>query len=289
RLDYDRANDLMYCGIDFVAICGDADGDGDPSGTSAALQCLGGTDVPNLGAGESVCVMLDTNVDGTPDVIIGVPGTGTGFTAAAFVPGQPPAFAFGADLPANTGSLHGPINAMHTDFEFTIPAFSTLPGFALPDPQHQTIRFVISAFAGSTVDAGIADDLLNPSLVTLLCEGFDDLPPDTEVNVQYVREGLMIDGASHTGLLGVYTQPLDDPSPGDNPPVTFPNILRTKSTPTDTPGDEGRIRFRFVSPLDGTTPIGATVASLWLIDVQASGGGIPDGTVLQALDVDEQV
>jgi hypothetical protein len=87
----------------------------------------------------------------------------------------------------------------------------------------------------------------------------------------------------------VYTEPLDDPNVADNPPVTFPNILRTKSTPTDTPGDEGRIRFRFVSPLDGTTPIGATVASLWIIDVQASGGGVPDGTVLQALDESEQV
>ncbi|MBI3847755.1 MAG: hypothetical protein HY292_24225, partial [Planctomycetes bacterium] len=138
--------------------------------------------------------------------------------------------------------------------------------------------------------AGIGDDLVNPTLVTLVCEGFDSLPTNTEVNTQFAAEGLLVDGASHTGFLGVYTfRQSDDPNSPDNPPVTQPNILRTKSTPTDLAGDEGRINFHFVDPLDGTTPLGATAASLWIIDITSSGGGTADGSVLNAFDPNDAI
>jgi len=83
----DRESDALLIGSECFGICGDADGDGDPSRTSAALAALGGVDVPNLGRTESFAMALDFNYsvadywpsfqpDLNPpfDLIVGKPG-----------------------------------------------------------------------------------------------------------------------------------------------------------------------------------------------------------------------
>lgn len=62
-MQYDRYYDELLFGIDCFGICGDADGDGDASRTSAQLQALGGTDVAGLGSTESFAIALDFNLD----------------------------------------------------------------------------------------------------------------------------------------------------------------------------------------------------------------------------------
>src|SRR5262249_51139281 len=145
KLQYDRLTDTMYIGIDFVSIAGDADNDGDPGTTSAALSCRGGIDFPNLGDSESIDIALDTNLDGLRDVIVGVSGLVdvSGFAIANYVEPNIPPFAYGAPL-ANPVSLFGPIDAAHPDFEITIGNFSTLPNLGAPDPINGTFKFAIS-------------------------------------------------------------------------------------------------------------------------------------------------
>lgn len=78
-LDYDHDTDTLRLGIDFFGIAGDADGDGDPGGTSGALSGRGGVDYPNLSQSESIAVALDVDADGTADLVVGVPsGEATG-------------------------------------------------------------------------------------------------------------------------------------------------------------------------------------------------------------------
>ena len=172
RLTYNAASDTMYVGMNTFNIAGDADGDGNPGGTSAWLSTDGGTDVPDLGGTESIAVYFDLNKDGTFDVIAGVSATTdiTGFTVAAFS-GSPfnPAYAFGAALPTHTGSYHASPSAAKPDFEFTITNFSTLPG-----SDASVGGFRVGAFMGSLEDDGIGEDFIqyqqNPhTTVTIVC------------------------------------------------------------------------------------------------------------------------
>jgi len=152
RLTYDAATDTMYVGINTFGICGDADGDGDPGGTSAWLASTGGVDLLNLGSTETIAVYFDLDKDGTfasPDfdVIAGVSSTDHifGFKVAEFS-GDPynPGAAFGTSLPTHTGSYHANPSAAAPDFEFTILNFSTLPG-----SDDSVGGFIVWAFLGS--------------------------------------------------------------------------------------------------------------------------------------------
>ncbi|MBI1850091.1 MAG: hypothetical protein HYR85_07080 [Planctomycetes bacterium] len=285
KLQYDRLTDTLYVGIDFVAIAGDVDNDGDPGTSSPGLTCRGGIDFANLGDSECIAMAFDTNLDGLRDVIVGVSGLVdiTGFTAATYVEPNPPPFAFGAPIPGAT--LFTPIDAAHPDFEFSIANFSQLPGLGSPDPVNGTFKFAVSTFAGSLADDGYGEDNTNPNLVTLLCTGFDDQESGTEINTQYSSSGVVVDGISHSAFPGAFTaRPTDDPSMNDNLPVNPPNMLKTKQDALDLTSDTGFINFHFVSPLDGITSVGATTASLWFIDVESSGGGVPDGSYYNAFD-----
>jgi hypothetical protein len=159
RLTYNATTDILYVGINTFGICGDADGDGNPGGTSAWLAAGLGTDTPNLSGTESIAVYFDLNQDGTFDVVAGVSDSTdiTGFTVATFS-GSPfyPAGAFGSALPSHTGSYYANPSAAAPDFEFTILNFSTLPG------QDTSLGgFSVGAFMGSLQDDGIGEDLLN--------------------------------------------------------------------------------------------------------------------------------
>ena len=71
-LAYDETTDELKIGIDTLGICGDADGDGDPSVTSPALAGNGGQDTANFSGQEVFTISLDLDNDGVPDVVTGV-------------------------------------------------------------------------------------------------------------------------------------------------------------------------------------------------------------------------
>ncbi len=160
RFFYDRQSDVLYVGINFFGIAGDADGDGDPANSSVTLTALGGSDVSNLGVGEAIQVAFDWNEDEVFDTIAGVPidADASAFSIAADLspagPGETqPSSSSGFGTPL-TGiePFVGASGAVAPDFEFKIPKVSTLSGF------NAAAGFTFRAFAGSLVDAGIGDD-----------------------------------------------------------------------------------------------------------------------------------
>ena len=178
-LHYDPVSDVLSVGLETLGIAGDADGDGD-EGTTAPWLMDGGVDDPLFGGTESVAITLDTDLDGLPDVIAGVPALTdiSGFAVATFS-GSPftPGFAFGAPLPGHEGFINLPASAGAPHAEFTIESFSLLPGFV-----GGALEFGFRAYTGSFSDGGIGEDHLPYTLVTLpecaasdaTCDGVDD-------------------------------------------------------------------------------------------------------------------
>jgi len=160
RLYYYAAGDTMYVGINVGAnastILGDADGNGDPGGTSAWLATNGGTDLADLGSSETAAVFFDLDSDGTYDVIAGISGSVdySGFSVNIFAGSFFPPYNFGTSLPGNTGSKSSNPNASEPDLEFTITNWSTLP------QQDGDSVFCVGAFLGSLEDDGIGEDFL---------------------------------------------------------------------------------------------------------------------------------
>lgn len=156
RLAYDATSDKMFVGLNFFGIAGDADGDGDPGRASQ------GVDLPDLGGLESIVVAIDTNLDGTPDLIAGVPAgkpAGKAGTAAFDVASYKASsmglgFSFGQSLTEHAGELAFSPSAEHPDFEFTIGNFIDLPGL---DPKE---GFIVSAFAGTSSDIVAGEDYI---------------------------------------------------------------------------------------------------------------------------------
>ena len=157
---WDRNTDILYVGIDTYGVALDADGDGDPGATSPELLALLGMDVADMGGTESFGVYFDIDQDGQFDIISGVSANTNvaGFTTAAFA-GLPtvPAFAFGAPLPALTGSLFANPSASAPDVEFTIPNFSTVP---LSSGVDTAGTIDVGVFMGSFSDDGIGEDFI---------------------------------------------------------------------------------------------------------------------------------
>ena len=156
RLYYDAGNSTMYVGINVQSILGDADGDGNPGGTSGWLAANGGADLSNLAGSETAAVYFDLNQDGTWDVIAGISGSAdyTGFSVNVFTGSFNPPNNFGASLPGNTGSISPNPSANDPDLEFTITSWSTLPG------HDGSPAFCVGAFLGSQQDDGIGEDYL---------------------------------------------------------------------------------------------------------------------------------
>ena len=164
-VEYDEATDTMYVGIDCFVICGDSDGDGDPSGTSTTLAGLGGEDVANFGPGESFGLLIDTDNDysdsgGDFDVVIGVrdeddlSAIGV-FTYTGLIGEEMVNEVWGTRLP-NTVTLFQSPNAAAPDLEFSIANFSTLPGFT-PGQLPQTYQLHLGMGALG-IDDGIGED-----------------------------------------------------------------------------------------------------------------------------------
>jgi len=175
HFNYDEVSDVMSVGVACDGICGDADGDGGDT-TSDWLREVGGTDVANLGDGEIVALLIDTDRDYAEDdnfeATIGVgirhdvgnfgayETGGESAVRAAMFPGTA--------LP-NSVELFSPPSHAAPDLEFHIGSFSTLPG--LRHRPGQDIRFHVMMFMASWVDAGIGEDFVGnqryPILVTV--------------------------------------------------------------------------------------------------------------------------
>ena len=157
RFVYDAEKDVLYVGINFFGIAGDADGNGNPSGSSAELISRGGQDLADLASSEAIQILFDWNGDGEFDTIAGVPtdANASAFSVAPYLSpaGEFPAQSnrFGAPI-TGVGQFIGAFNVAAPDFEFRIPNASTLPGF------DAARGFEFQAFAGSFQDDGIGED-----------------------------------------------------------------------------------------------------------------------------------
>jgi len=195
---YDAERDQASFGLDFVEIAGDADADGDPGGTSQALDDRGGIDEPDLAGKEGIAVAFDLDRDGSIDYLAGVP------TGAASIGPGPACEAFDLNdcfalfeadegMPIGLGNAFGPRvgwpfvqgpkpSAAAPDLEFGIGSWRELMASAgLPfDPCSVPPSVDVRVFAGSFADDGIAEDFLpnGSGFVTL------DFPASASVECQ---------------------------------------------------------------------------------------------------------
>jgi hypothetical protein len=209
-LNYDHATDTLYVGVDTFGICGDADGDGNPGGTSGWLAGLGGMDLADLSGTESFCLLIDTNNDyvsgiGGPgiDVVVGVNSANdiTTFGAYNFV-GDPlnPQVGFGAALP-NTVTLYANPSAAAPDMEFSIANFSTLPNASFTPGQ--AFSFQINLFMGSLQDNGVGEDYISSAGATVPVNVVGQPPPEPGVVPE--ASTLILLGSGLAGL-GAYAR-----------------------------------------------------------------------------------
>jgi hypothetical protein len=162
RFVYDPEDDSLYVGINFFGVAGDADGDGNPSTTSAALTQVGGRDIADLGSSEAIQIQFDWNLDEKFETIAGIPRDARNASDFMVASDLSPAtdrlparlLGFGTPVPGVT-SFIGAVGGPRPDFEFKIPKVSTLPGF------DASKGFNFRAYAGSFVDDGIGEDFTN--------------------------------------------------------------------------------------------------------------------------------
>ncbi len=258
---YDKPSDTLYVGAltfsysgsGLPIIFGDADGDGDPGGTSATLAAQGGEDHPDLADEEFFSLIFDFDSDfGTdPEVIAGLsaerqllggfrvsevalPHPGVNFSLLSSY--------YGAVVPASSGSavFQSP-SSLAPHLEFTVTGFSVLPGFPnlqLSNPD-ETIGLIFKS--GSIGDDGIGDEDIQ--IFLFLKEFFDqdgDNIPDAEDNdsdndgipnpTEQDLDGIDTDGDCHVSSEEAAASGLDTDGDGDID-------ANDGFVPTDTDGD----------------------------------------------------
>ncbi len=165
HFDLDLTADELNIGIAFYGAAGDADGDGGEGTTSPWLAGYSGTDIPNLGMSESICMALDLDFDGAYDIIAGVDSNGPGHQVALYDynPGGIN-WSFGADASSfDHGHFYG------HDVEFRIGGLENYATGA-----EYCIGY--STFAGSLEDDGIGEDYANGTLCFENDEVLAELP-----------------------------------------------------------------------------------------------------------------
>ncbi len=175
---YSQPSDTLFVGIrtfddaGIPTIFGDADGDGDPGGTSAGLAASSGLDYPNLSVAEFFGLVFDFdavagNLGDTPEIVAGssvgrqLPA---GFRVSEVTPGQSifdisSNGYYGPTVAASTASsvfVSPGVGAPH--LEFTIVNFSQLPGFSSIPPADPDADIGLVFRAGSANDDGIGED-----------------------------------------------------------------------------------------------------------------------------------
>ena len=175
RFQYNYELDTLYVAINFHKIAGDADGDGNPGRSDPLTTKSGGVDSPGLSGRESIVLALDTDGDGKPDIVAGVPANKPQnviktaqewFTIGQYQKSNAGlAYSLGNPIPQLSGELLFEPSAAHPDFEFTITNLRHVYG--------SNISF-LQAFAGSPDDvvAGESSVLPDKGSVKLpMCPG----------------------------------------------------------------------------------------------------------------------
>ncbi|MCX6047164.1 MAG: sortase [Chloroflexi bacterium] len=283
-LNYDRATDTMYVGIDCFVICGDADGDGDPNVTGPTLTALSGTDAADFGDGESFGLLIDTDNNYITDtitdtnaanfnVVVGVrdddnlSAIGV-YSYTGSVGDQLANSPWGPKLPY-TVTLFAAPSSTAPDLEFSIANFSKLPGFPAGDPLPP---FKVHMGMGSLVDDGIGEDFLEVSSIVIT-------PTATVTPTVTVTATVGTPAATETPVL--------TPTVPITPTATVTPTLTPTSTvpaPTSVPTTGADLSF-FAAPAD-IDSISSTGAADNL-PTQAVNSGIgPDRLQIPALDLD---
>jgi hypothetical protein len=186
RLAYDYALDELHIGVNCFDVCGDADGDGDESRSSAALTALGGVDLANLANSESFVVALDLDRDGKFDFALGYPAQVNGeserypcdnalLDTSCFgvylydnspstqQPGQRLVFKAGSAVAGHSARDNNVKPSLaKPDLEWTVFAFNKLrqaigvPALDRSGGQVWSLNFL--AFSGSFQDDGVGED-----------------------------------------------------------------------------------------------------------------------------------
>lgn len=163
---YSASEDVLYIGLKYFGIAGDADGNGDPSHTSQILDDRFGTDFENLSQSESIMVGIDLNEDNISDIYAGIASRsskcGSGSRSHSLSQFQLSYNNSGDNRSIKSGGcqvvavpsyFYGMPNTDSPDFEFAIYEFSSL----LKDyPESNSIGLI--AFSGSFQDDGIGED-----------------------------------------------------------------------------------------------------------------------------------
>lgn len=160
----DLLADELSVGLRFHGLAGDADGNGDASGTAPWLAAMNGQDLAGLTGMEAICVLFDFNRDGTWDLVAGNRMLGdpllNGYYQSLItepVGSLPLAFNL-ADAPITGSHFYDP-NPATPDYELTVRSASAL--FELVG---NSTCFDFVAFAGSFADAGVGEDHITGSV-----------------------------------------------------------------------------------------------------------------------------
>lgn len=283
---YDRPSDTLFAGIRTFdnggapVVFGDADGDGSPGGTSAALAGSGGTDYPHLSIAEFFGLVLDFDADAgnlgdDPEVVAGVsvsqqlPG---GYRVSEVAAGQSifDISSNGYYGPAVSSSAASAVfvspSAGAPHLEFTITRFSQLPGFSSIPPSDPDGDIGLVFRDGSADDDGIGDDEIRLFLSTR--DFFDndgdevpdggDIDSDNDGIPDVAEEGL--DGADDDGSCDL--SPGEAASSGNDLDGDGDVDLNDGFAPPDTDGDS------FPDYLD-TDSDGDAICDVWEADTSS--------------------
>lgn len=285
RFFYDRVNDELFVGLNFVGVGGDPDGDGDPTTTAPWLASQGGLDFPSWTGTESFVVSFDFNMDGDFDVVAGLDlfSDITQFqVATADITAPTPPLSFDTPLPGNIGIVPNDTSGASPDIEFSIVNASTLPGATwTPGADPASVMFFASAFAGGLADDGVGEDNLLRHLLVAGKVSWDRdsdgalLVEDSnvETGMNFANQGILVLGISDTGNPGAYVNDYsDDPTTLDLNPnggdfLADPYVLQTKSGANMDDSDAGLLTIQFVSPITGD-PVSAHYASVRVVDME---------------------
>lgn len=156
---HDEPADALYVGVDFAGIFSDADGNGDPSGTSSWLSSLSGTDHPDVSNTEGFILAFDNEGDGMYDIYIGVSREDElsdfgVFIYSSVMDEAPQSF---PSASAGSVNLHSTTpNFINQDLEFRVNNISDYVGNLCG------VDFTI--FAGSYEDGPIGEDYMYGTL-----------------------------------------------------------------------------------------------------------------------------
>lgn len=229
---------------------GDADGDGDPAGTSAALSDEDGEDKADLSDGEYFALIIDLDDDAAtpPDVVAGVSSNRSAPNGFRVSEVDLPHLGF--DLAFSTsyygsliaGSDESPLfaspDSLNPHLEFSINGFSELPGASaldLSDP-NDTLSFIFRA-------GSLADTIIGDEDVRIVSRAVADFADDD-------GDGLP-----------------DAVDPADEGEEEEPEVADAQETP-EVPEDDGG-DGDVEEDSDGETPVATGTG----VDVRAQGGG----------------